>query len=63
MIERDRVEMTKLGVERLCTDPCIKHSTRGILISQRGDFVWVLRDDRKTIKKYHKDFWEDECPL
>ncbi len=32
--------------------------TYGYLISQKGDKVYILEDNKKSIVGYHRDFWK-----
>ena len=60
--EGDRVRMTKIAIDqhlhkvgRLPIEP----SSTGVVISILPDnFIRVLRDNRKDIRKYHIKFWE-----
>jgi hypothetical protein len=61
MKERDFVRMTQKALDqnmhkagRMPIEP----SSTGIVTSIRPPYVYVLRDGRKTVTKYHMRFWE-----
>lgn len=53
MINRLRVIMTQRGMEHLDLPV-----TYGYLISKKPGCVYVLEDEKKSITKYHRDFWK-----
>jgi len=53
MIGRVRVIMTQLGMERFSEEMKL-----GYLISKKENFVYILKDDSKTITRYNRAFWK-----
>lgn len=54
---RDRMIMTEKASQMF------NKPHRGILISIKDPYVYILRDGLKTIVKYHKSFWEKDDGL
>ena len=54
--KRQRVVSTDYAIQKRI----FEEKKYGLLISERGDSVFVLRDDGKSIKKYWRGFWEIE---
>ena len=54
--ERQRIVSTNLAIQKRI----FNEKKYGLLISEREDSFFVLRDDCKFINKYWKGFWEIE---
>ena len=58
----DKVRMTQIAIDMGLNRGNAKYpsTTTGIVTSQRGDCVYVLRDGRKIACSYHEKFWKHD---
>ncbi|HXE82037.1 MAG TPA: hypothetical protein VN513_01750 [Gemmatimonadales bacterium] len=56
----DRVQFTEKG-RRAFPLAVRRGHDRGVVRSAHGSCVNVLRDNTKTVQKYHETFWEAEA--
>lgn len=54
--KRQRMVSTDLAIQKRI----FNEKKYGLLISKRGNSVFMLRDDCKSINKYYEGFWEIE---